>query len=741
MMLYDGSIMGRSKRNRQNSLQKPPQTKWTEGDGKAFQSAGNEEPRGPWTTFNIQDISRTTIFIPFLFILIWLFLYPALYGPLTNWDDNQLVINNITLGQPLMNALTEMFSRTYLGHYNPLVIFTFWLNYQIGGVNPFGYKLVNLILHTVNCGVLFVLLQVWGVRPFLAFLLATLFALHPQRIEAIAWVTERKTVLSSFFFFLSLLFYSLAQSPSWKSPSVIWSWIFFVLGCLSKAAAPTFFLLLFLIDWIKGRCWSRPLLVAKIPFLVVCVIFAYVAVSAASRDGATEGAAQRMGLNLLTAIHGLWFYPEKLVVPLWLASYYPPITMPNGISSFTWARIALGLGTSVGIGYLILRRPSRPLAFAALWYLFLFLPVSQLLPAGTASAADRYTYLFHPGVLGGLGLALQSLKFSRLRKITIHGLLAVFIAVCASLSVSLIPKWYSIDRLWSHNIRYYPSSLAFTQRATEHFRRNRSEAAEEDLGSALAIQPDYAYALSNLGLLRIKSGDLEEAARLLSMAMTALPPKYDMLVTAASLARDLGAFEETQILAIKARDLDPRRPQAYCLLAEGLYAAGKDEEALRVANETLSTFPAFVEAYNIRGQIWQRLGNSTQAESDYSFALALDKTYIEARINRAILFTEVTGQFQKAQEDLELAKHQAPEMAAIWNAFGGLRMHQQRSTEALTYFEKAVGLEPKNPLYWLNLGRAHLGLGQPQKARSVFAQLVREHPELQGLVETILQAN
>src|SRR5581483_3265650 len=501
---------------------------------------------------------------------------------------------------------------------------TYAVDYFLWGLDPFGYHLTSLLLHCVNAVLFYFLalrLLVLSVGDeassrlrLTACFAALLFALHPLRVESVAWITERRDVLSGLFFLATLLCYLKAAASdlrrgSWLAAAVI----FYALSLLSKATAMTLPVVLVVLDVYplrrlgSGR-WFAPKMrrvwLEKIPFVTLAVIFAVLAFAAQRDAGAlltldNYGFAKRLGQALFAPAFYLW----KMIAPIDLSPIY---AIPLHLEKSDWIFFVLGVTVDVAVtAVLILYRRRWP-GLLAVWisYLALLAPVLGLAQAGPQFAADRYTYL---SALGWAILTAGALRYiitqdQRLVRAAAAVVSAAAVLVLGALTWRQVQVWSDPLTLWRHAVAAYPrASKAQNSLANVLVQLGRQNEAIAHYRLAIQIDPNYKEGHHNLGLTLAGRGDVEDAKR-----------------------------EYAEALRI-----DPRYKEAHNNLAAVLFYEGDLAGAIDHYRRAIAVDPAFKEAHNNLGVILMNQGNVAEAIAEYRAAIKIDPNYKEPHYNLA----------------------------------------------------------------------------------------------------------
>src|SRR6059036_79209 len=394
---------------------------------------------------------------------------PALQNQFVNFDDDKNFLDNPHYRGLAWTHLRWMWT-THQGHYIPLTWMTLGLDYLLWGMNPLGYHLTNLLLHAANAAVFF-----FVVRRILTLALpspserghalavaagfaALVFAIHPLRVESVAWVTERRDVLSGLFYLSAILMYLRACERGARGRGWYWAAVGLFAGALlSKSMVVNLPFVLLILDVYPLRrlggfvgWWSEParrIYVEKIPFVLLAAAASAVAVMAQLSKGAMISVAHLSALGrLAVSAYGLSFYLWKMVVPLNLSPLYmrPPTVDPEAPPFILSYALVLAITAIV----LALRRPVPGLPAAWVAYVVVLLPVLGILKSGPQIAADRYTYLAGLGgaILAGAGL----LSCWRTKRFLIPGCAVCVVVGLGVLTWDQVQVWHDSGKLWTH---------------------------------------------------------------------------------------------------------------------------------------------------------------------------------------------------------------------------------------------------------------------------------------------------
>jgi len=562
---------------------------------------------------------------------------PVLENDFLNWDDVSNLLTNSNYRGLRWANLRWMFTTMLGGHYIPLTWMSFGLNYLLGGLNPLGYHLGNLLLHTANAGLFYVVARRLLAAAFRgdgattfprageragadvalsvggAFA-AIIFGVHPLRVESVAWVTERRDVLCGLFYLVAALAYLRGVAGGARIESRWWvaSLSAFLLALLSKAAAMPLPAVLLLLDiYPLGRVhavgWRR-LLVEKAPYLLLAAGAALVAVIAQSSAHALTG-YQRYGAGARVGMttYALMFYPWKF---LWAADLSPLYELPQTVDPLAWRFLFPTLALAVVTLALVAARRRCPGALVAWVYsALLALPVTgAVVHAGVQLVSDRYTYLSGLGfaVLAGGALAWLLRQQGRFKASVVGAgvLVAVLVIVgWAASSWRQSKIWHDSETLWRRTLELDPGCAICTINvgtalvAAPSSDAQRAPEAEALFRHALMLRPDLVFAYHGLGVALALQHRYDEAEAAFG--------EYIRREPGSALGRaDLG------VLRVEQR----RYAEAILLL----------RQAFTMDPDLVEPRADFVRALRERGEELRREGRSLEADALMAEAAALE---------------------------------------------------------------------------------------------------------------------
>src|SRR5437016_1709904 len=566
---------------------------------------------------------------------------PALQNQFVNWDDKDNFLDNPHYRGLGWTHLRWMWT-THLGHYIPLTWMTLGLDYLLWGMNPVGYHLTNLLLHAANAVVFFFVVRRLLARALpspsehgyalavSAGVAALVFAIHPLRVESVAWVTERRDVLSGLFYLVAILLYLRACERGARGRG--WYWLSVaVFGCalLSKSMVVNLPIVLLILDVYPLRrlggfvgWWSAParrVYVEKIPFVLLAAAASAVALMAQLSHNTMVSVVQLSALGRLAlSVYGLSFYLWKTVAPVNLSPLYelPPTVNP-------WAPpflLSYGLVVAITALVLALRRPLPGLLAAWVAYVVVLLPVLGIFQSGPQITADRYTYLAGLGwaILAGAGL-LSCWRSSRRSKTgTPANWLLAGIAFCVVVGLGVltwnqVQVWHDSEKLWSHAAGIDPRSpvgqyswgLALAQ-------EGKLTEAIEHYTTALRIKPDYADAHINLGIALAQQGKLAEASEHYQQALHSKPDSADAHTNWGLALTQQGKPAEASDHYRQALQIKPDYAEAHIIWGTALADRGRLAEASEHYRQALQIQPDHAAAQSHLLNVLRRLGTGKE---------------------------------------------------------------------------------------------------------------------------------
>lgn len=621
-----------------------------------------------------------------------------------NYDDNVYITENGHIKSGItLDGLRWAFSTKYFGLWNPLVWISFMLDYQLFGLNASGYHVINLILHILSALLLFWLFHRMTQSLWQSAFVAALFALHPLHVESVAWIAERKDVLSAFFWMLTLCLYVYyTEKPVLKRYLPVT--LTFILALLSKPMAVTLPVIMILLDfWPLDRLHSRkaaiqeqvigpaaadkgkknqktmketfpeniappvapvtpeqkiagfiPLwqLREKAAFFILSAVVSVIAVF--TPDNASFQVIP-FEIRIINAPVSFLTYLEKTFFPHDMAVLYP---VANHIAA--WLVIAAALLVILISVAVIMTAKRMPYLFVGwFWYAVTIFPVIGIIQIGRHLAADRYHYLPSIGIAVALAWGIPALmKNGKTGKKILFPVGIAFLAFLAFLAWRQCSYWRSSIELWSH---------------------------------ALQVTENNDYAHNNLGTALSDAGKLEEAVEHYDKAIALSSDDPDFINNRGNAYARMGRYEPAIADLNKAISLNPAYMKAYVNRGNAYAAAGQYQLAVKDYDEAVRMQPDSADAYYNRGCTYSETGRYDEAIKDFTRALGMDAGYIKAYTNRGAAYAAV-GRLQDAIDDYSEAIRLKPDNIPAYYNRAIVYLQQGRQNQGCSDAQKACDL-------------------------------------------------
>jgi tetratricopeptide (TPR) repeat protein len=635
--------------------------------------------------------AATTVCI-FLFLAVVLVFGRTVWFEFVDFDDLGTVSQNPMVSRGLTaSGILWAFSHPEVSSWVPLTTISHMLDCQLFGLWAGGHHLTNVLLHGATSVLLLLVLRDMTGSLWRSAFVAALFALHPLRAESVAWITERKDVLSGLFFMLTLGAYT--RWTRRPSGSLVWVMVFLALGLLSKPMLVTTpFVLLLLDHWPLPRAdrirLSR-LVIEKIPLLLLSIAASIAQLMAAPAD-AVSGAS--LATRIANAVASCAAYVDQMFWPVNLAAFYPYPRHGVAVLALISAILLLIVISAAVYRW---RRPAPWLPVGWLWYLVMLAPVLGLIQAGEVSRADRYTYLPQIGLYLMVAWTAGSWCAGRGKRVLIAGSLAVGVLVAASImAFRQTAFWKDSETLWNRAL-------------------------------ACTINNDTAH--YNLGTALLNDGQIDEAIAHYQQTLQANPAYADAHMNLGRAFLQKAMPDEAIAHYRKAIDLKPAYAQAHYNLALALMQKSQVDEAIRHYERAIEINPAYFDARNNLGSALFQAGRLNDAIASYKNALRIDPHSARAHNNLAAALVQ-KGRIAEAishyQEVLKIDPAQVKAHNNLaWLLSTSADPKIRNGARALELAKRANELTGgTNPLMLRTLAAAHAEAGQFDDARHIAQQ-------------------
>ncbi len=577
-----------------------------------------------------------------LLLLLTLALYwPALTHDFVNYDDPGYVTENLHVQAGLSwDNLKWAFTHSMAVNWHPLTVLSHMLDCQLFGLKPWGHHLTSLLLHAVNTALVFLLLRGLTGSTWRSWAVAALFGVHPVHVESVAWVAERKDVLSACFGLLCLIFYTrYAREKIGNRKSEIGNYLlallFLGLGLISKSMLVTWPFVMLLLDcWPLARRQAGWRLVwEKLPFFAVVIGMSVVTFLVQKSAGAVATLdIKPLDARVGNALIAYGRYLAKIFLPTDLAVFYPyPRHWPVG-------EVVLEGGLLAGLTLLFWWQRRRAYFLTGwCWFIGTLVPVIGLIQVGSQSMADRYAYLPSIGVLV---LAVWGVtELTRTWRHQMVGLSAAGLAVltaCVPLTRQQLGYWQNSETLFRHTIAVTgESGIANECLGEALLQKGEMNEAMSQFQASVRVQSNYSVPHNNLGYILLLKGRLEEAIRQFQAAIY-LQPDYALAYWNLGLALiSLGRVDEAIPQIQIALRLNPDYAGAHNSLGYAFLQKGMTDEAISQFQEALRLKPDAFQVHNNLGLALIDQGRIDGAISQFQEALRLKPDYGTAQANLA----------------------------------------------------------------------------------------------------------
>lgn len=582
--------------------------------------------------------------------------------------ENPHVLNGVT-----WEGARWAFTTNHGTHWLPLTWLSHMLDCQVFGQNAGAHKLINVTFHTASALLLFLFWKRATAAVWPSAFVAAVFALHPLRVESVAWVAERKDVLSTFFWMLALWAYvRYAERPGVRR--YLWVTACFVLGLMAKPMVVTLPFVLLLLDfWPLGRTsWAPParggfsradpgrVIREKVPLFLLAVAGGMITVWVAHSAGAVVSPRKiSVGLRVANAIISYGRYLGKMVWPSDLAALYPfPGAWP--VSSIVIVAFLLVCGSVV-----IIRAADRHpyLVVGWLWYLGTLVPVLGLVQVGVQSMADRFTYIPSIGILICVAWGAADVAAGRMlvRVATAVGAVVV-VSACAMATRQQLQYWKDSVTLFERAVTVTGDNfLAQGNLGVALCNQGRIGEGIPHLREAVRLSPNFAYAHEHLGRACFSLGKVDEGIQHLRQAVALDPASATAHNNLGVALLKLGRREEAAVEFAEAVRLRPDYALARTDLGGVLVSLGRADEALPHLREAVRLRPDNADAHDNLGCALAALGRYSEAIARYEQALRRNPNHADAHYNLGVLLAKL-GRPAEAREHLDAAAKLDPGM-------------------------------------------------------------------------------
>ncbi|MCX6287023.1 MAG: tetratricopeptide repeat protein [Bacteroidetes bacterium] len=617
---------------------------------------------------HVTPLIERPAFLIFIIIVLTFFAFsPSLQnGFILTWDDSAYILNNQTIQHFNSSSISEIFTTTVAGSYVPLPLFTFAIEYRIFGLNPFIFHLSNLFLHLLCTVLVFLLLKKLRLKPLFAGIGSLIFALHPMHVESVVWLSERKDLLYSLFYFSSLLVYiRYIELPRKRYLFYFTSLFLFLLSLFSKITAVTLPIVLLFIDYYLDRSFKKKVLIEKIPFLVLSLIFGFTEI-VLLRNQEFLQTPQNISLldQIFLGFYSLDAYVIKFFIPFQLSAIYP---YGNSLGHDLSIIYYISPFFAFFLGFLIYKwRKNRVILFGIVFFLINIIPMfqAQIVTQGIGFLADRFSYLPYLGLCLITGWFCEHYLWNKneLKQLSFGGFTLIFI-IMMFITFNRTKVWKDDMTLWNDVIEKYPNEIvkSYANRGIAYTKQGKWNDAITDFTKVIEMDPQYSWGYSDRGVAYQNTSQWEKS---------------------------LDDFSKA--IALNKNDSD-------AFLSRGVsYGVLRNYRmAIEDFSKTIELTPKNSKAYSNRGLTYMNLGFVDSAIKDYSKAIELNRGYRDAFVNRSIAYSKI-NQLDKAISDCSAAIELDQGNAGLYNILGYFYFEKGDIDKANKQFQSCLNIDARN---------------------------------------------
>ncbi len=667
-----------------------------------------------------------------LAVVVWTAFSPVLRNGFVDWDDRDWILENQGYRGLGWDQIVYAFTTLKGGVYQPLGWLLQGFTYAAFGLDPWGFHLLSLGFHVANVLLLHLLCVSLVARsmpgdarrpgrglPWLCAIPVALYAVHPLRVEPVAWASCQAYLPSVTLSLLATLAYLRACQPDGpvRREWMIGSSLLIVLAVLTKGSAVVLPFVFLVLDAyplgriVQGRPWwpsLRGLVIEKAPILVFCLVFTGVAVVAKSVGIDPESTTQPVLVGRVAqAGYAAWFYLAKTIYPFGITAFYPRPEDENFLTPL-FATCVVGAFLSVVMA-LRLRRRWPWLAAAMMGYLIIASPYLGLLRVGIPLAADRYSYAPSMAwvVLACAGICRLAVdRWTRPARIGAAGLAVAAVGGLMALGSAQCRVWDGDEHLWSQALANSPWSSHLHQlMGSTYAEAGEVDRAIVELRESVRIRPAHADALSDLGAALDQRGETDAAIECLREARRLRPDHAKVNLNLGGALVHQGQIDEAIAIYDEALRSRPEFPNLHFNRGVALLHRRRVNEAITALTRAVELRPGYAEAFATLGGALVLENRQDEAVAAYHQALRLDPAQSSARIGLGLALARL-GRLGEAVAQLEQAATRDPRNPEVHHVLGAVLAAAHRPREAAAEFEEVLRLRPDHPQARLALAKA-----------------------------------
>jgi tetratricopeptide (TPR) repeat protein len=604
----------------------------------------------------------------FLLGAVWAVFGQTLHHGFVNYDDAVYIADNpAVLGGLSLNGIAWAFTHCVNANWTPLTVISHMLDCQLYGTQAGWHHLTNVLLHITTAIVLFLVLKEMTGALWRSAFVAAVFAIHPLHVESVAWIAERRDVLSGLFFMLTLGAYAGYVRHPQSLGRYLMVVLMLALALISKPTAVTLPFVLLLLDYWPLKRFTQPdgrlipwrLIVEKVPLLALSGAACVATLFAQKETIVSLPLSERIGNALVSYVA----YLGQMIYPVGLAAYYPHPGNGLPLGKIIAAFILLLV---VSVAAIAVRRKQPWFLIGWLWYLGMLVPAIGLIQSGMRAQADRYTYLPQIGLYILLTwMVVELAALWRSRRWVCGGGAMVVLAVLITCARTQTTYWRDSETLWTHALSCTTNNtIAHNNLGDAFYQQGRMNEAIAQFQKTLAIDPDNPEANYDLGNAFFQQGRMDEAIAQFQKTLAINSSDMDVHYNYADVHNNLGnvflrqgRMDEAVAQFQTALAINPKDANTHYNLGNVFRQQGGVNEAIAQFQKALAIKPQFAEAhYNLGNAVLQQ-GHVDEAIAQYQRALEIKPDYVEAQNNMAwVLATCPQVSLRNGIKSVELAE-------------------------------------------------------------------------------------
>jgi len=582
-----------------------------------------------------------------ILLVCFLLFSPSLKNDFVNWDDDRNVYENTLIVNQKTIQHQKIFTTPVIGNYNPLSIWTFAVEHHFAGMDPKTMHWTNLILHLICVFFSFKIFKNLGLSPWFAALASLLFAIHPMRVESVAWITERKDVLFASFFLPAFYLY-LKRIDKPGTISMFWIFILFAIGLFAKIQMVSLPLAMITADYLKGRPLRWNLIFEKWMFFLGSLAFGILGIYMLRQEGSLEANELHTGfMRVFIGTYSLITYLIKWLVPYMTLPLYP---YPDQLTIWHYLSLpgAMIILTAVYFAY---KRKMTQLVFGFGFFFVNVFFLLQFLGAGQGYLADRFTYVAYLGLFFISAWYVQKWWSQYPQyKFIIRAGLVIYLICLSFLTYRQCKYWKNPNTLWSRVIEYYDNTpLPYNNRANYQRDLKQFDKALADYSKAISLKAGHATYNSRAKLFFQRNED-QKAIEDYNIAIQKSPNTAEYYTNRGAAYAKLNQLDQALADLNKAVALDKNWKVAYLNRSILFQVKGDYASSLSDINNYLRLEPNNADLWYEGARCHRILNNLPKALEYFTTCIQYNPKLGVAWLERAKTY-EAMGQTDKAQSD------------------------------------------------------------------------------------------